>query len=111
VADNLNLKYYPCRSTSSTESVIVSPVGKGNPRLNIAVNLVVVLNTKLDHSLDELSRARAEIADLRAEHVERCHQKYGPPSLAGTQHLYRSPPRGYHAYGTPDYRTKLDLDQ
>jgi hypothetical protein len=33
VADGLNLKYYPRRSTGSTRSVIVSPVGEGNPRL------------------------------------------------------------------------------
>jgi hypothetical protein len=32
--------------------------------LNSAVNLVDVLNTELDHSLDELSMARAEIAEL-----------------------------------------------
>jgi hypothetical protein len=29
---------------------------------NSTVNLATVLNTKLDHALDELSRARAEIA-------------------------------------------------
>jgi hypothetical protein len=33
VADGLNLKYYPRRSTGSTRSVIVSPAGEGNPRL------------------------------------------------------------------------------
>jgi hypothetical protein len=31
VADGLDLKYYPRRSTSSVGGVIVSPVGKGNP--------------------------------------------------------------------------------
>jgi hypothetical protein len=50
----------------STESVVVSPVGEANPRLSSTVNLVAVLNTELDHSLDELSRARTEIAELRA---------------------------------------------
>jgi hypothetical protein len=35
VADGLNLKYYPHRSTGITGSVIVSPVGEGNPRFNI----------------------------------------------------------------------------
>jgi hypothetical protein len=44
--------------------VIVSPVGEGNPRLNNTVNLVVVLNIELDHTLDELSRARVEIAEF-----------------------------------------------
>jgi hypothetical protein len=31
------------------------------------VNLVVVLNTELDHALDELGKVRADIAELRAE--------------------------------------------
>jgi hypothetical protein len=88
MADSLNLKCYPCRSTGSTGSVIVSPVGEGNPRLNSAVNLVIVLNTELDHTLVELSRARAEIAELRAEHAECLHQDYGSPAPAGTQHPY-----------------------
>jgi hypothetical protein len=110
VADGLNLKYYPHRSTGSTGSVIVSPIGEGNPRLNGTVNLVVVLNTELDHTLDELSRARAEIAELRAERAEHRHQEYGYPAPAGTQHPYRSPPRGCHAYGMPNCRTKIDLD-
>jgi hypothetical protein len=63
VAEGLDLNYYPHRSTSSTRSVIVSPVGEGNPRLSSMVNLVTVLNTKLDHALDELSKARVEIAN------------------------------------------------
>jgi hypothetical protein len=42
--------------------MIVSPVGEDNPRLSSIVNLATVLNTKADHALDELSRARAEIA-------------------------------------------------
>jgi hypothetical protein len=62
VADGLNLKYYPHRPSGSTGGVIVSPVGEDNPRLSSTVNLAAVLNTKLDHALDELSRARAEIA-------------------------------------------------
>jgi hypothetical protein len=90
--------------------VIVSPVGEGNPRLNNIVNLVDVLNTELDHTLNELSKARAEIAELRAERVERLHEDYGSPASARTQHPYRSPPQGYHAYGTPDCRTKTNLD-
>jgi hypothetical protein len=74
------------------------------------VNLVIVLNTELDHALDELSRARAEIAELCAERVERRHQEGGSPTPARTQHWYRSPPRGHHAYGTPNCKTKIDLD-
>jgi hypothetical protein len=62
VADGLNLKYYPRRPSGSTRDVIVSPVSEDNTRLSSTVNLAVVLNTKLDHALDELSRARAEIA-------------------------------------------------
>jgi hypothetical protein len=62
VADGLYLKYYPHRSSSSTGGVIVSPVGEDNPRLSSTVNLAAVLNIELDHTLDELSRARAEIA-------------------------------------------------
>jgi hypothetical protein len=62
VADGLNLKYYPRRPSGSTGGVIVSPVGEDNSRLSSTVNLAVVLNTELDHALDELSRARAEIA-------------------------------------------------
>jgi hypothetical protein len=92
VADGLNLKYYPCRSTGSTGSVIVSPIGEGNPRFNSTINLVVVLNTKLDHTLDELSRARAKITELWAKRAERRHQEYGSPVPARTQHSYRSPP-------------------
>jgi hypothetical protein len=43
VADGLDLKYYPRRSTGSARGVIASPVGEGNPRLNNMVNLAVVL--------------------------------------------------------------------
>jgi hypothetical protein len=34
VADGLDLKYYPRRSTGSAGGVIVSPVGEGNLRLS-----------------------------------------------------------------------------
>jgi hypothetical protein len=90
--------------------VIVSPIDEGNPRLNRTINLVVVFNTELDHTLDKLSRARAKIVELQAKRAERRHQEYGSPALAGTQHPYRSPPCGHHAYGTPDGRTKINLD-
>jgi hypothetical protein len=95
VADGLNLKYYPCRPSGSTGGVIVSPVGEDNPRLSSIVNLVVVLNMELDHALDERSRARAEIAQLRAERAERRHLDDGSPAPVGTQHPYRSPRRGH----------------
>ena len=93
VADGLNLKYYPHRPSGSTGGVIVSHVGEDNPRLSSTVNLVVVLNTELDHALDELSRARAEIAQLRAERAERRHLDDGSPAPVGTQHPYHSPRR------------------
>jgi hypothetical protein len=110
VADGLNLKYYPRRPSGSTEGVIVSPVGEDNPRLSSTVNLAGVLNTELDHALDELSRARAEIAQLRAERAERCHLDDGSPAPVGTQHPYRSPRRGHQSYGNPDCKTKINLE-
>jgi hypothetical protein len=67
VADGLDLKYYPRRSTGSAGGVIVSPVGEGNPMLSSMVNLVTMLNTELDHALDELGKVRAEVAELRVD--------------------------------------------
>jgi hypothetical protein len=110
VANGLDLKYYPRRYTGSTEGVIVSPIGEGNPRLSSMVNLVAMLNTKLVHALDELGKARAEIAELCAERAERHHQEDGSPAPIVTQHPYRSPPRGRYAYGTPDCRTGINLE-
>jgi hypothetical protein len=110
VADSLNLKYYLCRPSGSTGGVIVSPVGEDNPRLSSTVNLAVVLNMELHHTLDELSRARAEIAQLRAERVERRHLDDGSPAPVGTQHPYRSPRRGHQSYGNPDYRIRINLE-
>jgi hypothetical protein len=72
VADGLDLKYYPRRSTGSAGGVIVLPVGEGNPRLNSMVNLAAVLNIELDHTLDELGKVRAEVVELRAE-CAACH--------------------------------------
>jgi hypothetical protein len=74
VADGFNLKYYPCRPSGSTGGLIVSPVGEDIPTLSSTVNLAAVLNTKLDHALDELSRARAKIANcgLSARSVVTC---------------------------------------
>jgi hypothetical protein len=110
VADGLNLKYYPHRPSGSTGGMIVSPVGEDNPRLSSTVNLATVLNTELDHALDELSRARAEIAQLWAERAERRHLDDGSPAPVGTQHPYRSPQRGHQSYGNPDCKTKIDLE-
>jgi hypothetical protein len=110
VADGLDLKYYPRRPSGSTGGMVVSPVSEDNPRLSSTVNLAVVLNTELDHALDELSRARAEIAQLLVEREERRHLEDGSPDPVGTQHPYHSPQRGYHAYGNPDCRTRINLE-
>jgi hypothetical protein len=73
-------------------------------------NLVVVLITELDHTLDDLGKVRAEVAELRAECAARHYLDGGSPAPIGIQHLYRSPPHGRFDYGTPDYRTRIDLD-
>jgi hypothetical protein len=110
VADGLDLKYYPRRSTDSAGGVIVSLVGEGNPRLNSMVNLVAVLNTELDHALDELGKVRAEVAELRVESAARHYLDVGAPVPVRIQHPYRSPPHGRFDYGTLDCRTRIDLD-
>jgi hypothetical protein len=110
VADGLDLKYYPRRSTSSAGGVIVSPVGEGNPRLSSMVNLAAVLNTELDHALDELGKVRAEVAELRAECAAHHYLDGGSLAPVGIQHPYCLPPRGRFDYGTLDYRTRIDLN-
>jgi hypothetical protein len=110
IADDLDLKYYPRRSTGSAGGVIVSPVGEGNPRLSSMVNLAAVLNTKLDHALDELGNVRAEVAELRAKCVARHYLDGGSLAPVGIQHPYHSPLCGRFDYGTPDCRTRIDLD-
>jgi hypothetical protein len=110
VADGLNLKYYPRHPSGSTGGVIVSPISEDNPRLSSTFNLAAMLNTELDHALDELSRARAEIAQLRAKRVEHRHLDDGSPAPVGTQHPYRSPQRGHQSYGNPDCKTKINLE-
>ena len=74
------------------------------------VNLVAVLNTELDHALDELGKVRAEVAELRAECAARHYLDGGSPAPVRIQHPYHSPPRGRFDYGTPDCRTHIDLD-
>jgi hypothetical protein len=110
VAHGLDLMYYPRRPSSSTGGVVVSPVGEDNPRLSSTVNLAAVLNMELDHALDELSRACAEIAQLRADHAEHRHLEDGSPAPVGTQHPYRSPQHGHYAYGNLDCRTRINLE-
>jgi hypothetical protein len=110
VADGLDLKYYTRRSTGGAGGVIVSPVGEGNPRLSSMVNLVVMLNTELDHALDELGKVQVDVAELRVECVACYYLDGGSPAPVGIQHPYRSPPRGRFDYGTPDCRTRIDLD-
>jgi hypothetical protein len=110
VADGLDLKYYPRCPTNSAGGVIVSPVGEGNPILSNMISLVAVINTELDHALDELGKAWAEVMELRAERVMRHHQEGGSPAPVGIPHPYRSPPRDHYAYGTPDCRIQIDLE-
>jgi hypothetical protein len=110
VADGLNLRYYPRHPSGSTGGVVVSPVDEDNLRLSSTINLAAMLNTELDHALDELSRARAEIAQLWTEHAERRHLEDGSPTPVGTQHPYHSPQRGHHAYSNPDCRTRINLE-
>jgi hypothetical protein len=110
VADGLDLKYYPRRSIGSAGGVIASPLGEGNPTLNNMVNLVAVLNTELDHALDELGKVQVEVAELRAECATRHYLDGGSPAPVGIQHPYRSPPHGRFDYGTLECRTRIDLD-
>jgi hypothetical protein len=110
VSDGLYLKFYPRHSTGSAGGVIVSPISEGNPKLNSMVNLAAVLNTELDHALDELGKVRVEVAELRAECAARHYLDVGSPAPVGIQHPYRSPPRGRFEYGTPNCRTRIDLD-
>jgi hypothetical protein len=71
VADGLDLKYYPRRSTDSAGGVIVSPVGEGNPSLNSMVNLAAVLNIELDHVLTSWARFGRRLRNcvLSAQHA------------------------------------------
>jgi hypothetical protein len=86
VADGLDLKYHPRRSTDSAGGVIVLPVGEGNPRLNSMVNLVAMLNTELDHALDEMGKVRVDVTEMRAERAAHHYQDGGSPAPVGIQH-------------------------
>jgi hypothetical protein len=89
VADGLNLKYYPRRPSGSTGGVIVSPFGEDNPRLSSTVNLAAVLNTELDHALDELLVLRSPSCELSTQSI--VTWRMAPPLQSGlstrTAHL------------------------
>jgi hypothetical protein len=74
------------------------------------VNLATMLNTELDHTLDELGKVRVGVVGLRAECAARHYLDGGSPAPVRIQHPYRSPPRGRFDYGTLDCRTQIDLD-
>jgi hypothetical protein len=74
------------------------------------VNLVVVLNTELDHALDELGKVWAEVVEVRAKCAARHYLDGGSLAPVEIQHPYCSPPRSRFKYGTPDCRTQIDLD-
>jgi hypothetical protein len=74
------------------------------------VNLAFVLNTELDHALDELGKVRAEVVELCAGCAARHYLDGGSPTPIGIQHPYHSPPHGRFDYGTPNCRTRIDLD-
>jgi hypothetical protein len=50
------------------------------------VNLATVLNTELDHALDELGKVRAEVAELHAECAAHHYLDGGSPAPVGIQH-------------------------
>jgi hypothetical protein len=56
------------------------------------VILVVVLNTELDHTLDELGKVRAEVAELCSERAACHYQDGGSPAPIEIQHPYHSLP-------------------
>jgi hypothetical protein len=87
VADGLNLRYYPRCPTGSTESVVVSLIGEDNPRLSSTVNLVVVLNTELDYSLDELSRVKRRLLSCVLSWQSATTRRVVPPLLLGLSTL------------------------
>jgi hypothetical protein len=57
-----------------------------------------------------LGKVQAEVAELRAECTTRHYLDGGSPTPIRIQHPYHSPPHGRFDYGTPNYRTQIDLD-
>jgi hypothetical protein len=53
------------------------------------VNLAVVLNTELDHALDELGKVRVEVVELCAQCAARHYLDGGSPAPVRIQHPYR----------------------
>jgi hypothetical protein len=47
------------------------------------VNLVAVLNTELDHTLDKLGKVRVEVAELHAERATHHYLDGGSPAPVG----------------------------
>jgi hypothetical protein len=47
------------------------------------VNLAAVLNTELDHALDELGKVRVEVTELHAECAARHYLDGGSPAPIG----------------------------
>jgi hypothetical protein len=66
------------------------------------INLAAVLNTELDHALDELGKVRAEVTELRAKCAVRHYLDGGSPAPVGIQHPYCLPPHGRFDYGTSE---------
>jgi hypothetical protein len=53
------------------------------------VNLTTVLNTELDHALEELGKVWVEVVELRAECVAHHYLDGGSPAPVGIQHPNR----------------------
>jgi hypothetical protein len=87
VADGLDLKYYPHRSNDIAGGVIVLPIGEGNPRLNIMVNLVAVLNIELDHALGEMARVGRKLQNCVLNEQRATIKMVVPSILSGFKTL------------------------
>jgi hypothetical protein len=72
------------------------------------VNLVVMLNTEMDHALDEFGKAWKEIVELHADRAERRHQEDGSPCWDSTLLPFAAP--WSSCLWHPNYRTKIDLE-
>jgi hypothetical protein len=80
--DDLCIKYYPHWLGGSMTSSIVSPLDEGNLRLDAHTDLTMVLNTELDHALDELCQTSERLWKMGAELVE--YREAFPPVLRCT---------------------------